>query len=101
MEYNVHITERCFNAIEKHIRFIANVSAKAAENFRNEFMETAYGLATFPERNVSVRLMIAPDLTYYRALLGKYHAILYEIQGNDVYVDLVVDLRQSNQICFI
>jgi len=99
--YNVHITERCYDALEKHFQFIANVSTKAAENFRNDFLETAKGLETFPEKNVAVRLMIAPDLLYHRALIGKYHALLYEIQGNDVFIDLVVDLRQSNQISLI
>jgi DNA-binding GntR family transcriptional regulator len=42
--------------------------------------------------------MIAPDLIYHRALIGKYHALLYEIQGNDVFVDLIIDLRQRTQI---
>jgi hypothetical protein len=95
--YNVYITEKCYCALEKHIQFIANVSAEAAENFRNDFLQTAKGLEVFPEKNVAVRLMIAPDFIYHRALIGKYHALLYEIEGNDIFVDLVVDLRQTNQ----
>ena len=97
-KYNVHITERCFNSLEKHTQFIANVSINAAENFRKEFLLTVNGLETSPARNVAVRLRIAPDLIYHRALIGKYHAILYEIQSQDIYIDLVVDLRQNNQI---
>jgi hypothetical protein len=94
-KYYVHITDRCFITLQKHTEFIANANINAAKNFKNEFMETVNELEFFPERNISVRLQIDPGLIYHRALIGKFHAILYEIQGNDVYVDLVIDLRQN------
>ena len=100
-EYSVHITERCFVALKEHTQFIANVSQTAAKNFRDEFMKAVHGLEFFPERNIAVRLKIAPDLIYHRAMIGKFHAILYEIHGDDIYVDLVVDLRRNNQISLL
>ena len=100
-KYDVHIIEECVITLEKHIEFIANVNANAAEKFRNEFFEIVRGLEIFPERNTRIRMVIAPNLIYHRALIGKYHALLYEIQGNDVYVDLVIDLRQNNQFSLL
>ena len=97
-KYNVHITERCIIDLEKHTEFIANVNVVAAKNFRNDFLATAKSLETFPERNVAIRLSIAPGLIYRRALVGKYHALLYEIGSNNVLVDAIVDLRQNNRM---
>jgi hypothetical protein len=100
-KYHVHISERCFLSLEKHMRFLANVNVEAAQNFRNDFKKLMEGLETFPERNIAVRLELSSDILYHRALLGKYYAVLYEIQYDEVYVDLILDLRTNNRLSLL
>ena len=94
-EYTVVVREKCLTSFENHLEFLANVNINAAENLHNSFWDVARTLTAFPERNPLIRLSADPDAEYRRALLGKHHAVLYEVAGKNVFIDAVVDLRQN------
>ena len=93
--YTVIVREYCLASFENHLDFISNVSLDAAEDLHLAFWDVADALVVFPERNPLVHIASNPGVPYRRALLGKHHAVLYEISGATVYVDIVVDLRQD------
>ena len=93
--YTVVVREKCLVSFENHLDFLANVSLEATEHLHDAFWDAIDALTAFPERNPLIRIAADPDMAYRRALLGKHHAVLYEIDGTIVYVDVVVDLRQN------
>ena len=93
--YTVVVREKCLVSFENHLDFLANVNLEATESLHNAFWDVINALTTFPERNPLIRIAADPDMAYRRALLEKHHALLYEIGGTVVYVDVVVDLRQN------
>ena len=94
-EYVVVVREQCLASFENHLEFLANVSLNAAESLYSSFWDVVNSLTTFPGRNPLIRVSAEPDAEYRRALLGHNHAILYEVVGEKVYIDAVVDLRQN------
>ena len=94
-KYTVLVREKCLDVFDKHVDFLAKVSIEAAEGLVDGFWKTVNGLTAFPERNVAVYLDSKPGERFHRALLGKHHAVLYAIEGSEVYVEAVIDLRQN------
>ena len=52
-------------------------------------------LSRFPERFLFFESTFIPDGRYRKMLSAKRYLLLYEIDGNDVYVDYIVDFRQD------
>jgi len=94
-KYSVYIRDTCLDSLDAHVAFLANVSVEASKNLVHAFWETAKDLSTFPERNICLRFAIKPGAVFRRANLGNYHAVLYEIEDDVVYIEAVLDLRQN------
>ena len=99
-KYRVDVTDECYDSLKIHLQFIASVSIEAAKVFREAFFELLEKLEDFPEANIAVSLKSRPDIIYRRAVLGKYHAVLYEVHGQAVSVDMVLDLRHSQEYTY-
>jgi len=92
--YNVSISPRISKDINKHLDFLAKVSIKAAERLEKDFAEKIATLCETPTSNQI--LVFKGENTMYRKLfVPKRYLILYEIEGNNVFVDYVVDCRQD------
>ena len=94
-KYSVYVRDHCLDSLDTHVAFLANVSVDAARNLVNAFWEMTNDLRTFPERNVRLQLATKPDAVFHRANLGSYHAALYEIEEDAIYMEEVLDLRQN------
>ena len=81
-----------------HVAFLSRVSPQAAKRLRNSFEEIRDRLKEnpfqFPEYLVFSRL----QLPYRSALFGERYRALFVIEGNEVFIDSVVDCRQQNEI---
>lgn len=93
--YKVKITETAWDMLIEHARFMANVSAMAANRLIDAFVETADSLTSMPERNLWLENDAIPFQKYRKLLFEKHYLIFYEIRENVVYVTAVVDCRQD------
>ena len=94
-KYLVIISERASEMLVSHARFLAQVSEQAAQNFIEEFKVSAKSLENLPERNPRLDVPAMPINKYRRMLIYKRYLLIYQIKGNIVYVDYIVDCRQD------
>ena len=94
-KYIVIISERASEMLVSHTRFLAQVSEQAAQNLIEQFKVSAKSLEDFPERNPRLDVPAMPINKYRKLLLGKQYLLIYQIKGNVVYVDYIVDCRQD------
>ena len=93
--YNVFIQKSATRMALQHVRHLAEFSDKAALHLQREFIDRASSLANMPERCPWVD---APNIDHqkYRKLLFEDHCLLiFQIVGDAVYIDAVVDCHQD------
>ena len=95
VKYKVIISDEAAQMLVSHSRFLAQVSEKAALDLIAEFSEKAKSLEEFPERNPWLSDPYIPAGKYRKLLMGKRYLLIYQIKGDTVYVDYVVDCRQD------
>jgi plasmid stabilization system protein ParE len=93
--YKVIISDEAAQMLVSHSRFLAQVSEKAALDLIAEFSAKAKSLEEFPERNPWLSDPYIPAGKYRKLLMGKRYLLIYQIKGDTVYVDYVVDCRQD------
>ena len=93
--YTVIISDEASQMLISHTRFLAQVSEKAALDLIAEFGEKAKSLEEFPDRNPWFSDPSIPAGKYRKLLVGKRYLLIYQVKGNTVYVDYVVDCRQD------
>jgi plasmid stabilization system protein ParE len=98
--YTVVISERAAEMLVSHVRFLAQVSEAAASRLIAAFTKNAGSLETNPERNPWLPtppslFNIVPEHKYRKLLFEKRYLMIYQVKGNRVYVDAVVDCRQD------
>ena len=93
--YKVIIQDPAKEMLLYHARFLAQVSVAAAERLANEFTRQAKSLETMPERCPWLFNSYIPEYKYRKLVFEKRYMLLYQIIGNNVYVDAMVDCRQD------
>lgn len=78
----------------KHTEFISRVSVPAAERFLDEFEAVIQRLSENPYQFSSCDDPNLAD-TYRKAVFAKWYKMIFSVEGNTVYIDAVVDGRQS------
>jgi len=93
--YKVIISDEVAQMLVSHARFLAQVSEKAALDLIAEFSAKAKSLEEFPERNPWLSDPLVPADKYRKLLMAKRYLLIYQVKGDNVYVDAVVDCRQD------
>lgn len=93
--YKVIITPKAAEMLISHSRFIANVSEKAAIQFIREFNQKAKSLEQFPQRNPYLIDPMIQEGKYRKLSIMKRYLLVYQIKGENVYVDVLLDCRQD------
>ena len=94
-KYIVIVSERASEMLVSHARFLAQVSEQAAQNFIKKFKLSAKLLEDLPERNPRLDVPAMQINKYRKLLICKHYLLIYQIKGNAVYVDYIVDCRQA------
>ena len=94
-KYIVIISERASEMLISHTRFLAQVSEQAAQNLIEQFKVSAKSLEDLLERNPRLDVPAMPINKYRKLLLSKQYLLIYQIKGNVVYMDYIVDCRQD------
>ena len=95
VEYEVIVSEVAISMLDSHIEFLARVSTQAAENLMDEILDDIASLSQFPERFPVFESEFIHSGRYRKMLTAKRYLVLYEVDGNDVCVDYIVDCRQD------
>ncbi|MEW6172972.1 MAG: type II toxin-antitoxin system RelE/ParE family toxin [Bacillota bacterium] len=93
--YRVIISERAGEMLVQHARFLAQVSTEAAEKLRKDVIDAARSLRDFPERGSWLTDPVLPARKYRKLLVDKRYLLIYQIKGDTVYIDYMVDCRQD------
>jgi plasmid stabilization system protein ParE len=93
--YHVIFSERAGEMLVQHARFLAQVSAEAADKLRIDIVEAAKSLQEFPERGSWLVDPLLPVNRYRKLLVDKRYLIIYQIKDDTVYIDYLVDCRQD------
>jgi plasmid stabilization system protein ParE len=78
-----------------HVLFLAQKSPTAARKGKNVLMDAIRSLQQMPERFPFLEVEFIPSNKYHKMFVEKWYLILYQIKGQTVYVDYIVDCRQD------
>ena len=78
-----------------HARFLTQVSETAAVRLTEEFAKKAKTLETMPERCPWLFDPHIPEHKYRKLVFEKHYMLLFQIIGNEVFVDATIDCRQD------
>ena len=94
-EFNLVISEDALSMLDQHAEFLARVSRNAAKKMVDQLLNDIDSLSKLPERCPFYDNPFIPDKRYRRLLSGKRYLVLYEVLGDTVFVDYVLDGRQE------
>ena len=92
--FEVRISGQARQMLIDHVFFLANLDPAAAEALRADMIANIQSLETFPERFP----YLEPDNRknpYRKMFVPKWYLVLYLIEGDQVFVDYVLDCRQD------
>lgn len=93
--YRVVVSDRAVEMLVSCARFLANVSEQAAEELVTAFSEKAASLQQLPERCPWMDSAYIPKRKYRKLTLAETYLMIYQIKGDAVYIDYVLDCRQD------
>lgn len=95
MRYKVIVADRAKLLLGSHIKFLANVSPSAARDAKTRILAAIRSISTMPERFPYLDEEYLPRGKYHKMFVEKWYLILYQIKGQTVYVDYIMDCRQD------
>ena len=94
-QYRVILAKRVRSQLLDHIAFLARVSPQAAKRLRDSFENIKERLKDNPFQFPTYSVFSRIQLPYRSALFGERYRALFTIEGNEVFIDSVVDCRQQ------
>jgi len=95
--YTVIIQTPAAHMLTKHARFLAQVSETAAERLTDEFFAKSKTLERMPERCPWLSGYSIPEKKYRKLIFERNYMLVFQIIGDIVYVDAMVDCRSEYQ----
>ena len=95
--YRVVVSNRASRQLVSHAAFVAQLEERLARRLVEDFREAASSLSRFPYRNPVLRSDEFTTEKYRKMVFGKWYLLLYQIKGNTVYIEYMVDGRQDYQ----
>ncbi len=87
MKYQVIVSDRAAQMLERHIRFLAQVSKDAARRTKNEIMSEIHALEHMPLRWSFFDEPYIPACKYHKLPVAGRYLVLYQVRDNQVEVD--------------
>ena len=94
-EYNVIVAPAANDRMAEHLEFLAKVSEDATNRLLDEMLADIRSLKHSPYRNPVYNRPYLPADKYRYLISGKRYRIVYQIDGDFVFVDDIQDCRQS------
>jgi plasmid stabilization system protein ParE len=94
-QYKVTIQDPATEMLIQHTSFLAQSNPSAAKRLTEEFVSQARTLETMPERCPWLYSPLIPEHKYRKLIFEKHYMLVFQIIGNGVFVDAMVDCRQD------
>jgi mRNA-degrading endonuclease RelE of RelBE toxin-antitoxin system len=95
-EYNVIVDPAASDRMAEHLEFLARVSEDAASRVLEELLADIRSLEHSSYRNPVYNRPYLPADKYRYLISGKRYRLVYQIDGDFVFVDDIQDCRQSD-----
>lgn len=95
-KYTVIVSRRADAMLVRHTRFLANVSVPAAKGLVAEFEKVLDSLEDNPFQFPVETDYELPPGKFRKALFSKRYKALFTVEGENVYLDAVLDCQQDN-----
>lgn len=95
--YRVIVSKRASRQLVSQAAFAAQLEERLAHQLVEDFREAAASLKRFPYRNPALRSDEFTTEKYRKMLFGKWYLMLYQIKGDAVLIEYVIDGRQDYQ----
>lgn len=95
--YQVTVSKRAAQQLVSHAAFVAQLEEGLARRLVEDFRAAAASLERFPYRNPVLRWPVFPSEKYRKMLFAKRYLLLYQIKGEQVLIEYVLDGRQDYQ----
>ena len=93
--YDVIVAERAKTMLGAHIKFLAQKSPSAARKTKTEILTAIRSINKMPERYPFFDNDFVPRNKYRKMFVENWYLVLYQITGDKVLVDYIVDCRQD------
>ena len=94
--YQVIVAPAANDRMAEHLEFLARVSEYAASKLLDELIADIDSLHSSPLRNPMFNRPHLPSGKYRYMISGKRYRIVYQVEGDIVYVDDIQDCRQDD-----
>ena len=94
--YQVVVDPAANDRMYEHFEFMARVSETAAEKLLDVLSASICSLENMPQRNPVYARPYLPSDKYRYLLSCDRYRVIYQIEGNTVFVDDIQDCRQSD-----
>lgn len=94
-KYKVIVSDRAKRMLGTHVRFMAQVNRKAAEEKKKEILSAMRSLSRMPQRFPFFEEMYIPPNKYHKMFIENWYLVLYQIQDDTVYIEYVLDCRKD------
>jgi len=94
--YQVAVAPAANDRMYEHFEFLARVSADAANRLLEVLLADIQSLKIMPFRNPPYNRPYLPIGKYRYMVSGKKYRIIYQIDGDFVFVDDIQDCRQDD-----
>ena len=95
-KYNIEIAEFALALLDGHLKFLANVSVKAAYKLNKDIFAKIETLEDNPYQNPIWITSFDLPHEYRRAVVNKRYLVIYFIDGNNVFVDYILNAGMDN-----
>lgn len=95
--YQVIVSKRAAHQLASQAAFVARLDEKLALALIEEFNVAAKSLQKFPYRYPALRSAEFVTEKYRKMIFSKRYILIYQIKGDRVYIECVIDGRQDYQ----
>ena len=96
-KFQVIVSKRAAQQLVEHAVFMARLEERLARQLAADFWKAADSLQSFPYRNPILRSSVFVTEKYRKMVFGKWYLLIYQIKGERVFVEYVIDGRQDDQ----
>ena len=96
-KFQVIVSKRAAQQLVEHAVFMARLEERLARQLAADFRKAADSLQRFPYRNPILRSNVFVTEKYRKIVFGKWYLLIYQIKGERVFVEYVIDGRQDYQ----
>ncbi len=93
--FQVTVSKKATEMLVSHAAFLSKISPEKTEQLVVSFESAAKSLEKMPYRYPRISYEYMPDRKYRSLLFEKRYLIIFQISGETVFIDYVLDCRQD------